>query len=150
MFEVSATTEVEAPPSAVWKVFEDPHRYPEISVATDRMIDVPDVPIGRDSTYKEYGGVRPFKAESSWRVTEFDPHRRQVHVGDDGSYTLEMVVETEETARGCQLAMSFGAKPRWYMVVPTAILWPIMMRQRTQKVIDETVENIGRAAETVA
>ena len=54
------------------------------------MIDVPDEDMDVGYVYREYGGIPPFKSESEWRITVFEPIRRQVHVGDDGQVTLNL------------------------------------------------------------
>ena len=76
MAEVTASIDIKAPPEAIWALMCDPNRYPELAEPTDRMVSVPDDGFGVGYAYQEYGGIPPFKGESTWRVTEFDPMRR--------------------------------------------------------------------------
>ncbi|MDX1419567.1 MAG: SRPBCC family protein [Rubricoccaceae bacterium] len=150
MAEVSATTDIAAPPDTIWALLCDPRGYPELADPTDRMLSVPDEPMGVGSVYREVGGIEPFKGESTWRVTVFEPMRRQVHVGDDGSMTMDLHVEIEPTAAGCRYTQRLSMTPRWYLRPVNAVLWPLMMRRRAQEAMDKTVQNVKRLAEQSA
>lgn len=148
MSKVVASIEVGGSPEAIWALMCDPHRYPELADPTDRMLEVPEEPMGVGYVYKEYGGVPPFKGESEWHVTEFEPMRRQVHVGDDGSMTLDLTIELAPTSEGTTLTQTLELKPRWYLVPVNAIMWPLMMRNRAQEAMDKTVANVKRMVES--
>ena len=126
----------------------DPHRYPELADPTDRMLEVPDEDMSVGYVYKEYGGVPPFKGESEWRVTEFEPMTRQVHVGNDGSMTLDLTIELAPASEGTRLTQTLELKPRWYLVPVNVIMWPLMMHKRAQEAIDKTVANVKRMVES--
>ncbi|MFV2008171.1 MAG: SRPBCC family protein [Longimicrobiales bacterium] len=148
MPQVVASTQVNTGPEAIWALMCDPHRYPEIADPTERMIDVPDREFGVGYVYKEYGGIKPFMGESEWRVTEFEPMRRQVHIGDDGSMTLNLEIGLTPADSGTRLTQTLIMKPRWYLAPVNAILWPLMMRKRAQEGMDKTVANVKRIAES--
>jgi len=145
---VVGSIQVRVAPQELWQILCDPHRYPEIADPTDRMIDVPDEEMGVGYVYKEYGGIKPFIGESEWRVTEFDPVKRQVHVGDDGSVTMDLVIELTPSEGGTRLTQSLTMTPRWYIAPLNAILWPLFMHRRAQESMDKTVENFKRVAES--
>jgi hypothetical protein len=94
-----------------WNLVSDARRYPEWVVQTDRMLDVPDTGLRQGATYREYAGLAPFKSESEWRVTVFEPHRRQVHLGDDGTVEIELTIEVEPTDGGSRLTQTFDVRP---------------------------------------
>ena len=77
---VVASIHVQGTSEELGRIICNPDCYPEIADPTERMIDVPDDEMGVGYVYKEYGGICPFIGESEWRVAEFDPVRRQVHV----------------------------------------------------------------------
>lgn len=147
MARVTSSTDIDAPPEAVWALLCDPYRYPEIADPTDRMVEVPDEEMGVGYVYKEYGGVPPFKAESRWRVTVFEPMHRQVHIGDDGNMTMYLDNLLETTGRGTRFVQVLELKPRWYLAPLNAVLWPLFMRRRAQKAMDQTGLNAKRIAE---
>lgn len=147
MAQVTASTSVRAAPESVWALMCDPNRYPELSDATDRMLDVPKVDLGIGYVYREYGGIPPFKSESEWRITEFQPIRRQVHVGDDGTMRIDLTIELSPIEAGTRLIMTLVLRPRWFLAPVNAILWPLFMRKRSQEAIDKTVANIKRIVE---
>ncbi len=147
MAGVVAEIDIAAPPEAVWKLMEDPNRYPEIADPTERMVEVPDGPMGVGSVYKEYGGIPPFMSESTWKVTAWEPPRHTVHVGDDGQMELHLTIDITPTAGGSRLRQQLVLKPRWWLTLPNAVLWPLMMRKRAQAAMDKTVANVKRIAE---
>ncbi len=144
---VTASTEVGAPPDVVWDLYCDPHRYPEIAHATERMLHVPDGPMGVGYTYKEIGVMGPFKSEDEWTVTEFAPKRRQVHHADDGTLQTLLEIDIEPTRTGCRVTQRLGVEPRGAMKVGTAVMWPLFMRRLAQRAMDITVTNVKAAAE---
>ena len=126
---VAASTEIGASPDVVWDLYCDPHRYPEIAHATERMVHVPEGPMHVGYTYKEIGVMGPFRSEDEWQVTEFEPKRRQVHVVGDGAMRLHLEIEIEPTRTGCRVTQRFGVEPRGAMRVGTAMMWPLFMRR---------------------
>jgi carbon monoxide dehydrogenase subunit G len=149
MTQVFASADIAAPPDVIWALMCDPHRYPELADPTDRMISVPDEEFGVGYVYREYGGVPPFKGESTWRVTVFEPTRHQVHIGDDGSMTLDLTIKLDPTENGTHFSQRLEMKPRWYLRPVLAILWPLLIHKRAQTTMDKTVLNIKRTAESI-
>lgn len=147
MARVVAEIDIATPPDKVWALLEDPNLYPELADPTERMLEVPSGPMGVGSVYKEHGGIKPFIADSTWTVTEWSPPEHTVHVGDDGSAEMLLTIDITESAGGCHYRQELELKPRWWLTVPNAILWPLMMRGRAQAAMDKTVANIKRAAE---
>ena len=144
---VAASTEISAPPDVVWDLYCDPHRYPEFAHATERMLHVPDGPMGVGYTYREVGVMGPFRSEDEWRVTRFEPTRRQVHEADDGTARTQLEIHIEPTPTGCRVTQRFGIAPRGAMRRATAVLWPLFLRRLAQRAMDITVANYKAAAE---
>jgi hypothetical protein len=147
MRRVTASTVITTGPEPIWNLMSDPFRYPDFVDATERMVDVGHGEFGVGYVYKEYGGVKPFLGESEWRVTEFEPMRRQVHLGDDAKMRMPLAIELEPVDCGTKLTISFGLEPRWFLAPMNALLWPLMMRKRSQAVLDGTVANAKRIIE---
>lgn len=149
MKRVSSTVEIASGPEPVWRILSEPKRYPDYVTATEKLLDASDETVRAGSTYREYGGVPPFLGESDWVVTEYEPMTHQRHMGDDGklrmSLDLDVQVIDDETTR---LTITLGLEPRWFLALPNAVLWPLMMRKRAQKVIDDTVANAKRLVES--
>lgn len=145
---VTASTEISASPDVVWDLYCDPHRYPEFAHATERMLHVPDGPMGVGYTYREIGVMGPFKTEDEWQVTEFQPIRRQVHLADDGTARSHLEIDIEPTTTGCRVTQRFGVEPRGAMKVVIGVLWPLFMRRLAQDAMGRTVANYKKAAET--
>ena len=147
MPRVAAAADIAAAPKAIWELMSDPHRYPEFADPTDRMIDVPDSEFGVGYTYKEYGGVPPFKSESVWTVTVHEPMTRQVRAGDDGQMRFDLDIVLTSVPAGTRLVMTLDLRPRWYLAALTWLMWPVLMRKRAQQAMDRTVANTKRLAE---
>lgn len=150
MPRVTASTVIDSGPGPIWELMSDPKRYPEVVVATERMLDVGEGPFGVGYVYEEYSGVAPFVGENRWEVTEFEPMRHQSHLGDDGKVRMPLDIDLEPTGNRTRLTITFGLEPRWFLAAPFALLWPLMMRRRTQRVIDATVETAKTIVETEA
>ncbi len=147
MPRVVSSIDISAHPEAIWKLMCDPTTYPELADPTDRMISVPEGEFGLGYTYKEYGGIPPFKSESEWMVTDFEPMTRQVHVGDDGQMKFNLEIRLDPIEQGTRLTQTLELNPRWYLVPVSALLWPVMMRSRAQAAMDKTVANVKRMVE---
>ena len=94
MAHVELSTQIDAPPQAVWDLTTDFRRIPELSPAS--VVDVSYVSegeVGVGTVFREKGRLGPMRFETEWHVTEFDPPRRHVHVGGMGP--MKMVVTTE-------------------------------------------------------
>lgn len=148
MPQVRSSTQIDAPPERVWALMCDPRRYPEWVIPTDRMLEAPEEDLGVGYVYREHGGIPPFKGDSEWRVTVFEPHRRQVHVGDDGMVTIDLEIELAPVDGGTRLTQTVDLTPRWFMAPLNAILWPLMMRSRAQQAMDDTLANAKRVVES--
>jgi carbon monoxide dehydrogenase subunit G len=147
MPRVTSTIEIAAHPEAIWKLMCNPNTYPELADPTDRMTSVPDGEFGLGYTYKEYGGIPPFKSESEWMVTDYEPMTRQIHVGNDGQMRFTLEIRLDPIKGGTRLTQTLDLKPRWYLAPVSALLWPIMMHKRAQAAMDRTVANAKRMVE---
>jgi hypothetical protein len=147
MFDLTAETEINASSDVVWETISNPALYPEISDVTDRMISVPDDEFGYGYVYEEYGGVPPFKAESRWEVTRYNPKSRQVHIGDDGSTKTILTFEFKPTNNGTHVIQKIRLKPPWYQLPIFYVMWLLFMRKRGQAALDKTVSNLKQVAE---
>jgi carbon monoxide dehydrogenase subunit G len=143
---VASRLNVDAPSAAVWAFCADVNRYPEYVEMTDRVFDISEGPLREGYVYHEYGGVPPFKSRSRWTVVEYESPVRQVHVGDDGTMTAELEILLAPAGSGTDLALSIEMRPRWYLALPIALLWPVL-RGRTQAGLDQTARNMKRLIE---
>lgn len=147
---VDATTTIAAPPEMVWAFVSDLSRYPEWSVVTERMISVDDGPVGEGTVYREYGGLGPMKAESEWVVTAFDPPRRQVHEGDDGSVQTVLIIELEPEDGGERTRLHQTIElifPPGFRLLARLLGW-LFLRRMAANALEETVQNATRIVET--
>ena len=150
MPHVAASTVIDTGPEPIWALMSDPSRYPDFVDATDRMVDIGHGTFGVGYIYKEYGGIKPFLGESEWRVTEYEPMLHQSHLGDDGKMRMPLDIDLERVGDSTRLTIAFALKPRWYLVAPLALLWPVMMRNRAQRVLDVTVQTAKSIVESEA
>jgi hypothetical protein len=63
--------------------------------------------------------------------------RRQVHIGDDRSVTLDLEIELTPTDGGTRSTQPLRFEAA--LVPVSAILWPLFMRERAQEAMDKTV-----------
>lgn len=149
MPRILSSTRIATSPEKLWALMCDTKQYPDWVVPTERMVEVPEGPMGTGYVYKEYGGVPPFKSTSTWRVTEFDPPRRQVHVGDDGMMTIEIEVIIEPSGAETVLTQRLKFTPRWWIAPMSSVMWLMFMGRRAQMVMDQTQANAKKLLEAV-
>ena len=141
------TGEIKASPEQVWALMSDAERFPEWVVFTERMVETPEGALGLGSSYREYGGIPPFKSETAWQVTEFDAPRRQVHVGGDKQMQITLSLELTPSGGGTQVRQQMDFQARGLMVPMSKILWPLLMRRRVQGAMEGTFANAKRILE---
>lgn len=147
MPRVKAQADIDAPPDAVWHLLMQPARYSEIAEPTDEMLDVGDGIVKAGYVYRERGGIPPFKSESTWTVTTFEPKSHQIHEGDDGQMKLNLDIRIEAAGSGSRLTQELELTPRWFIAPLSAVMWPLMLRKRAQEAMDKTVVNVKRIVE---
>ena len=147
MAKVTVSTDLKAPPEAVWRVLSDPQRYAQWVVFTDEVTSVGEGEFGQGTVYHELGGVEPFKGASRWTVAEFDPPRHQVHVGKQGPLTIHLDFRLEPTQEGTRYTQE--TETRFF-----PLLWPfaalmeaLFMRRRMEAGLEERLANFKAAVE---
>ena len=87
---ITASAVIPASLERVWEIACDSSRYPEWVENTLRMIRT-DGPTRAGATMEELTRIAgPWKSVTRWRVTEFDPPRRQVQEGEGVSTAKNM------------------------------------------------------------
>ena len=112
---ITATAVVPAPPERVWQIACDTSRYPEWVENTLRMIHT-DGPARPGATMQELTRIAgPWKAVARWRVTQFDPPRRQVQAGEGVTTAKDMAVIIELSPAGehTRFALTVCYTPRF-------------------------------------
>ncbi len=148
--EVDATTTIDAQPDVVWRFASDPSRYPEWSVVTERMTAVEDDQVNEGSVYREIGGPGPVSAESEWVVREYEPIRRQVHEGDDGTIRTVMTLEFEPVDDGERTRLHQRIElhfPPGFKLIARFVGW-LFLRRVVASIVEETVGNAKRIVES--
>ena len=147
MPEVTVSERIAAPAERVWALMVDSTRYHEWVDPTDRVIDPGIGEMREGFEYREFGGIPPFKGESQWVVTEYQPRSRMAHVGDDGKIKIHLEIRLDELDGATQLRLTIRLEPRWFLVPVNLLLWPLMMHGRAQEAMDKTIANAKRELE---
>ena len=144
MPRVESSVVVEAPPERVWAFVSDVGRCPEWVTFADEMRHVDEGDPGEGFRYVEYGGLGPIRSESEWAIVEFDPPRRQVHVGDMGIMKPELTITVEPEGEGTRWTqtVAFEALPRLRPV--GWLLERLVIRRGMARGLERTME-VGRA-----
>jgi uncharacterized protein YndB with AHSA1/START domain len=97
---ITATAIIPAPPERVWEIACDSSRYPQWVENTLRMVHT-DGPTRPGATMEELTRIAgPWKAVTRWRVTQFDPPRRQIQEGEGVTTAKNMAVIIELSPAG--------------------------------------------------
>jgi uncharacterized protein YndB with AHSA1/START domain len=82
MGQITSTVDIAAPVERVWEAFSDPYGWPGWIENTVAILSVEGEPLAEGTTYRERSVVMgPWKSDSRWKVTRFQPHSIQVHEG---------------------------------------------------------------------
>ena len=150
MFNISVSTDIKCSPEQLWTLIDDTEKYPEWVEPTDEMLEPSEGGLSQGATYKEYGGIKPCKGESTWHVTEYEPYSRQVHIGDDGSVKMTLQFTMEPKDDGITFIQNLRFKPRWWIVPVMLIMWPLLMGRRGRAAIKKTQMNAKEILERSA
>ena len=140
--EIRASIVVDAPAERIWKLLSDPGRYPEFVEFVERTVELPDGEFGLDSTWKEYGGIRPFVGTSTWTVTVFEPVTRQVHAGSDVAMNFELTLELTPTDGGTRIDVRQTMAPKWFAMPVSLVAWPLTLRKKADAMMQTTLGNV--------
>ncbi len=92
---IENTIEIKAKPSDVFDLMADHTRYPEWVEIVDEAELVRGEKIEEGAEYEEISMMGPKKSVSKWRVEEFNPPNRQVHIGELPFGTVILSIKTE-------------------------------------------------------
>lgn len=97
--EIAIRRAISAPIEAVWELACDISRIPDWVQFTKEMLDWSSPVAALGVTYSERTrSIGPLTTRTRWRITEFEPLRRRVHVGADVPTTKRFVVAIEVEA----------------------------------------------------
>ena len=145
MMEVTAYAVVSAPPERVWELLSDTSRYADWVAGTDAVTRT-DGPARQGSTYDEVNPILgPWKAKSSWTVTEFEPPRRQVHRGTGLplSEEFDVIFELAPEGGATGFTLSLRAKPA---LGPVGAVFASLMEGQVARDNRKSVENFAALA----
>src|SRR5579859_7437902 len=112
---IIASAIIPAPPERVWEIACDTSRYPEWVENTLRMTRT-DGPARPGATMEELTRIAgPWKAVTRWRVTQFDPPRRQVQAGEGVAAAKDMavIIELSPTDEDTEFTLTVRYTPRF-------------------------------------
>lgn len=116
MTTIHNRVELEASPGKVFELMADHTRYPDWLTVTDEVRLVTGDHLRAGTEYEEISQFGPKRVRSRWRVTEFEPPRRQVHRGELPFGPLEVRIEIEPDGEGGALldhTVKLTALPRF-------------------------------------
>jgi carbon monoxide dehydrogenase subunit G len=145
MIEVTASAFVPAPPERVWELLCDTRRYAEWVAGTEAVTRT-DGPAREGSTYAEVNPILgPWKARTRWRVTGFEPPRRQIHMGEGLPLTSEFAVamEAEHEADGTRVTITLRGTPA---LGPVGSAFAALMRGQVDRDNRRSVEAFAELA----
>lgn len=139
---------IDAPPQAVWDFISDIRRAPEWVTVMKEVLFVSDESIKQGSVYRERSQVAGSTSETEWRITEFDPPRRQVHETNEPMLQAVLTMEVTPDGDGTRLMhrTDFNLMPR---VRPLGWLVEKLFGYRMMsKALRQTVDNAKRSLES--
>ncbi|MEA2330292.1 MAG: hypothetical protein QOH58_430 [Thermoleophilaceae bacterium] len=145
MIEVTASAVVPAPPERVFELLSDTERYPEWVTGTDAVTRT-DGRAREGSTYDEVNAIAgPWKAKTSWRVTEYETPRRQVHITSDLPLTSEfgIVMDVAPEGDASSVTVTLRGEPA---LGPIGAVFARLMRGQVERDNRRSVEAFAELA----
>ena len=147
MGRIQGTILIEASPETIWEIVNDADRWSEWIAFTDRVTYISEGSFGEGTVYREKGGPGTLNAESEWRVTEFDPPRRQVHRGDLGIMQPVLTFELDPSDGSTRVHQTVD-----FELLPQArplgrLLERLFVRRLMQRALNTTIRNLKRVVE---
>lgn len=147
MGRIQSTVLIEASPEEVWEVMNDPDRWSEWVAFNERVTYISDGPFGEGTVYREKGGPGPLNAESEWRVTEFDPPRRQVHRGNLGIMQPVLTFELDPLDGYTRVHQTVDFELLPHVNPLGRLLERLFVRRMMQRALNATIRNLKRVVE---
>ena len=136
--EYRVTANVGAPPAAVWRLFTDLERWPELSPSTSEVRRLDDGPlqVGSEAMVKQPGLPR-----ARWRVTGMAPDRIFPWQTSAGGVTTVGDHRVEPTATGSTITLTL------YIRGPLAGLAALLFGRRAKRSVSMELEGFRAAAD---
>jgi len=147
MGQITSTVDIAAPVQRVWETFSDPYGWPEWIENTVAILSVEGEPLAEGTTYRERSVVMgPWKSESRWQVTRFQPHSIQVHEGHlSGVGRVVLTVGFEPADEGTRFSMALRYDT--FLGPLGALLDRLMINRMMQRSFDRSVLNFKARVE---
>lgn len=147
---IEGTVDIEAPPEEVWALLNDFDRMTDWVAFADELTYLSDGPIGEGTVYRETGGIGPMRSESEWRIVEFEPPRRQVHVGGLGVMAPELTMTVAAANGGTRFTQAIELRA-FPSVRPLGwLLETFLIKRAMRSGLRETQRNFKRLVEAEA
>ena len=73
-----------------------------------------------------------------------EPNRRLVQRGQNGPMGMLLTQQLEPDGEGTKVSVRMDLSPKWYIAVQTAVMWPLFMKRKPTREMQETGENAER------
>lgn len=145
---VERSTEINATPQAVWDLTIDFRRISELAPDTaEEVTYVSEGAVGVGSVFRERVRIGPMRSETEWRVTEFDPPRRHVHVGATGPLKEVVATEIEPTDQGTLLRHVVDVQATGLLRPVGWLLDALVLRRKMVSTLQATQSSVKKIVE---
>jgi len=146
MAHLEASVDIQAPPETVWDFLSDLRRVPEWVPATEEILWISEGPVGAGTVYRERTRLGPMKSVTQWRITAWEPPRRQTHEQEGkalGMDSFGFTLVLEPVGEGTRLTQAGDYRlTRWLRPLDA-----LFLRRQMRSVLQTTVANLKAAVE---
>ncbi len=106
---------IHAPIEKVWNTLNDIDNTSKWVVGLEKAEVKTDGEFGLDTIYTDYNRLGPIPQVTDWRITEFEPMSRQVHMSNSDGLPSTMTLSLSTTPEGSLLKMTvdYQFMPQW-------------------------------------
>jgi len=138
-----ATQIINAPVEAVWNALNDIDNTPKWVVGLQDAKVISEGTYGLGTLYNDYNNLGPVLQVTTWKIVEFEPMSRQIHMSDSANLPSTMTLGMASVAEGTRLTMTvdFHFMPRWGVV--GRILEALVMRHMIKGVLRQNMSHLN-------
>ncbi len=134
---------IHAPVKKVWDTLNDIDHTSKWVVGLEKAEVKTGGQFGRDTIYTDYNRLGPIPQVTDWRITEFEPMSRQVHMSNSEGLPSTMTLSLSATAEGTLLKMTvdYQFMPHWGLI--SRVFEGLVMNHMLKSVLNQNMSRLN-------
>lgn len=141
---------IHAPVEKVWNTLNDIDNTYKWVVGLEKAEVKTGGDFGQDTIYTDYNRLGPIPQVTDWRITEFEPVSRQVHMSDSEGLPSTMTLSLSPIAEGTLLKMTvdYQFMPHWGVI--SRVFEGLIMNHMLKSVLKQNMSHLDSYLQNAA